>query len=399
MIPLRILILSFYYPPDLAAGSFRTAALVAALRTRAPRMTLEVITTLPNRYSTFSREAQAEEGGGGLTIRRIKLPSHRSGMLDQALAFRHFARGVCRLTAGVHFDLVYATSSRLMTAALGAWISRRARAPLYLDIRDIFVDTINDVLPGALAFTMKPILSALESWTIGRAAHVNLVSPGFEPYFRYRYPGRSLSCYTNGVDEEFSGVDTGAPNSRLEGDGSITVLYAGNMGEGQGLHLILPPLAKKFGTKIRFKLIGDGGRRVQLESALLESGAKNVEVLPPMSRQALLVQYAAADVLFLHLNAYAAFDKVLPSKIFEYAALGKPIWAGVRGYPAEFLRQEVRNVAVFAPCDVAAAYESFKQLEIRSTPRPDFVEKYSRACIMKTMANDILSRATANRTV
>jgi len=31
-----------------------------------------------------------------------------------------------------------------------------------------------------------------------------------------------------------------------------------------------------------------------------------------------------ADVLFLHLNAYKAFEKVLPSKIFEYAATGRP---------------------------------------------------------------------------
>ena len=38
-----------------------------------------------------------------------------------------------------------------MTAALGAWIARRKRARLYLDIRDIFVDTIGDMLPSAFA--------------------------------------------------------------------------------------------------------------------------------------------------------------------------------------------------------------------------------------------------------
>ena len=48
----------------------------------------------------------------------------------------------------------------------------------------------------------------------------------------------------------------------------------------------------------------------------------------------------STDVLFLHLNDYSAFRKVIPSKIFEYAATGKPIVAGVSGYAAEFLRHE-----------------------------------------------------------
>ena len=39
-----------------------------------------------------------------------------------------------------------------------------------------------------------------------------------------------------------------------------------------------------------------------------------------MARPALVEAYGAADVLFLHLGVQPAFEKVLPSKIFEYAA-------------------------------------------------------------------------------
>jgi hypothetical protein len=67
----RLLILSFYYRPDLSAGSFRTTALVEALRERAAAGTeIDVVTTLPNRYHSFVRDAAEVEIDGGCEIRR-----------------------------------------------------------------------------------------------------------------------------------------------------------------------------------------------------------------------------------------------------------------------------------------------------------------------------------------
>ena len=55
---LRILVLSFYYPPDLSAGSFRANALVKALvDAGGANLQIDVVSTLPNRYDSFSKEA------------------------------------------------------------------------------------------------------------------------------------------------------------------------------------------------------------------------------------------------------------------------------------------------------------------------------------------------------
>jgi len=141
----------------------------------------------------------------------------------------------------------------------------------------------------------------------------------------------------------------------------------------------------------RFTVIGDGGRKVQLKKALDEAGADNVVLLDPVNRSALVQAYLGADVLFLHLNDYDAFRKVLPSKLFEYAAVGKPIWAGVAGYAAEFIEKEIDNAAVFPPCDVAAAVRSFPTLKMQPTPRAAFIQKYARHSIMEALARDIIS--------
>jgi hypothetical protein len=77
----------------------------------------------------------------------------------------------------------------------------------------------------------------------------------------------------------------------------------------------------------------------------------------------------------LHLNAFPAFEKVLPSKIFEYAGLGKPILAGVAGYPASFIQNEVNNAQVFEPCNVAEAVLAFERLELQHQPRIRVLKK------------------------
>lgn len=387
---MKLLVLSFYYQPDLSAGSFRTTALVKALLDKLPvDAHIELITTLPNRYSSFSSEAPELEEHPRLTIRRIALPAHKSGMVDQAKAFLVYARHVRNIARGKHYDLVYATSSRLMTATLGAVIARSKKTPLYLDIRDIFVDTIKDVLSGKMVRFIKPILSLLERFTIKSARKVNLVSAGFLPYFKSRYPDQKYSLFTNGIDDEF--LNLPIANTEDNQDRILDVVYAGNFGEGQGLHNIIPQLAKRLEGKVRFKVIGDGGRLGALKDAIDASRCNNVDLLSPVKRDELIGVYQSADILFLHLNDYDAFRKVLPSKLFEYAALGKPIWAGIAGYAAEFVTEHIENASVFAPCDVNAAVESFERLQISTTPRTAFIDQFSRANIMRDMAADVIS--------
>ena len=277
-----------------------------------------------------------------------------------------------------------------MTAVLAAWVARKNQTSLYLDIRDIFVDTIKDVLPRYLATLTRPIFTMLERWAISSASKVNLVSQGFAEYFSVRYPKQRFSYFTNGIDDEFLSVPVSKSGARTSG--LVEVLYAGNLGEGQGLHAIFPDLAKRMRGRVRFKIVGDGGRKEALRAALASAGVDNVELLPPVKRAHLIEAYQAADVLFLHLNDYDAFRIVLPSKLFEYGAMGKPIWAGVSGYAAEFMRTELDNSAVFHPCKAAEAERVFSQLRLQNEPRDRFAAKFARKNIANEMADDVVKK-------
>ncbi len=389
---MKILVLSFYYTPDLSAGSFRTASLVQALLNFVPSSSqIDVVTTLPNRYSSFSVDAPEIENHPGLHIRRIALSAHQSGMIDQSIAFLTFYCQAMKYVEDRDYDLVLGTSGRLMTAVMAARVAKKKEAFLYLDIRDIFVDTIKDVLPKLLALPTKPVFSWLEDWALKRADKVNLVSRGFNEYFKTRYPRQQFSFFTNGIDAEFLNAVRKPAQHRSQNAGLVTVLYAGNLGEGQGLHVILPDLANQLHGRVVFRVIGDGGRKEALRIALAEAEVKNVFLLPPVKRDELIQEYLKADVLFLHLNDYDAFKKVLPSKIFEYAAMGKPVWAGVSGFPAEFIEAEVENATVFKPCDLNGAVAAFERLDLKDIVRLDFICKFCRINIMHAMAKDICS--------
>jgi hypothetical protein len=77
--------------------------------------------------------------------------------------------------------------------------------------------------------------------------------------------------------------------------------------------------------------------------------------------------------------------------------MGKPVWAGVSGYAAAFVKAELRNAAVFHPCDVEGAVKSFGELRFDNTPRTEFVRKYSRSRVTRELAEDILSIADTHR--
>lgn len=386
---MKLLILSFYHPPDLCAGSFRIDALIKALQKyRFQGLEVDLLTTQPNRYAEIATTVQDSEDFDWLRIKRISVPAHQSGMKDQAKAFIHYAAGVHGLTKNGDWDMVFATSSRLMTAVLGAYVARRLRLPLYLDIRDLFTDTMRDVTKKSKLRVVLPVINWLEKRTFKMANHLNVVSDGFLDHVHQIVPEKPCSVFTNGIDIDFLTTDF-CKDPVL--DELPIVLYAGNIGEGQGMHRIIPDAAVALADHAQLRLIGNGGRLAQLKSALASADVTNVDLLPPVPRSALLNEYRAADIFFLHLNDYPAFRRVLPSKLFEYAATGKPIVAGVSGYAAEFLRKEVPDAHIFDPCDVDGMVSAVIQglSQVIPVDRSAFCAAFNRTTIMDNMAENI----------
>jgi hypothetical protein len=384
----KILYLSFYFEPDLCAGSFRNTPLAKELARQFENIgTIDVITTVPNRYSSFDIAAHALEQRGNLCIHRILIPKHKSGFTDQINSFKTYFSGAKKVVGEKKYDLVFASSSRLFTAYLGYTIAKKQNIPLYLDIRDIFRDTMHDVLKNPFVKAgVLPILKLIENRIFNYASHINLISGGFQSYFE-RYKKANYSVFSNGIDPEFLNLKPSIlPN------GSVRLItYAGNIGEGQGLHKIIPQAAKKLGKGYQFLIIGDGGAKQKLIDQINLLQVNNVEIRNPVSRKELLEQYEHSDFLFLHLNDYDAFKKVLPSKIFELGAYDKPVIAGVAGFANEFISKHISNRILFLPGRAEDLVSQLNKYTYTTAFRKEFLEQFKRDRINGEMAKNILT--------
>ena len=396
---MRILYLTFYFEPDIGPGAFRNTALVDELARQLPIGShIHVVTAQPNRYQSVKRTAPEREESQNHTcstlIERVAIPTHASGFLDQIRSFRVYFWAAHRLTKNQEYDLVVASSSRLFTAFLGARLARKRTIPLFLDIRDLFREAILDVLKiPLLPVLLNPFLRLIERYTFGCASHINLASEGFRSYFK-QFPQATYSFFTNGIDDVFLDIPASKPTLKLS---YKTILYAGNIGEGQGLHKLIPEVALQLGDQYRFVIIGDGGAKYKLETALNMQNSTNVELRPPVSQQALVTEYQQADYLLVHLNDIDACKRVLPSKLFEYGATDKPVLAGVAGYAASFVREHLPNSILFNPGDVAELVKQLREIPYRTQARTSFKDQFQRKTICQEMARQIIQTLQSSK--
>lgn len=383
----KILYLSFYFEPDLCAGSFRNSSLARELSMQLNgKAQIDVITTLPNRYNSFFANSSLNQLEGNLIVRRILLPRHKSGFIDQVLSFSRYYFSVLKMVKKEKYDLVFASSSRLFTAFLGYRIAKRKKITLYLDIRDIFTDTINDVISSKIAkIFLLPVLQQIEKRVFTFAKHINLISAGFSSYFSI-YKGINYSYFTNGIDDEFI---FNRPFEECLSNKPITITYAGNIGEGQGLHKIIPQIAEKLGEKYLFRIIGDGGAKKLLEMEISSRGLTNVLIENPIKRSEIIEVYKRSHFLFMHLNDYKAFEKVLPSKLFELGAFPRPILAGVSGFARSFIKENLPDVILFTPTKYNELYDLLAGFQYIFPDRKEFIDSFQRKSINREMAKSI----------
>ena len=398
---MKIIFLTFYYPPDLCAGSFRAVALVEALSKKmSSEDEIHVITTHPNRYLSHETSAENLQIEGNVTIRRIQIPNHQIGMISQVSKFTVYAWHALRHCFKLQPDFIIGTTSRLMTGVLTWLTSFILRNGYFVDIRDIFSETISDLFLLKNTFAgrcMKSFFLLIERKLLKNATGVNVVSEGFHDYFQES--GIDTSKWTffpNGVDREFTNSKF---NSARKCSSLKTVFYAGNIGSGQGMELIVPEVAKQLGSNFKFQIVGDGSTFKLLEERIKALDVGNVDLLPPVERKQLIKHYCTADILFLHLNNVSAFKRVLPSKLFEYIAVGKPIVAGLNGYSARFIKKNIGHACLFRPGDVdecILCIQKAIKVVVNHNDVDQFIKKYSRVNIMEKMANHIVSIASNN---
>jgi glycosyltransferase involved in cell wall biosynthesis len=98
-------------------------------------------------------------------------------------------------------------------------------------------------------------------------------------------------------------------------------------------------LKNKQRNDIKFLLVGAGAIKTQLQRQTFEENLDNIVFVGRQDKHLISRFLSITDACLIHLKKAELFKTVLPSKIFEAAAMAKPIILGVEGFAAEFVKQ------------------------------------------------------------
>ncbi len=344
---MRVLFLSHYFTPEGNAPATRVYEMCRRWALQGHRVT--VVTGVPNVpsgvvYEGYANRLFQREVVDGIETRRVWtwLAANR-GTVRRTLNYLSYL--VAATLAGClapRPDVVIATSPQFFCGWAGALVSRFRRRPFVLEVRDLWPESIATV--GALRKSpLLRLLERLERALYRAAARIVTVGEGYRDELVGRgVPGDRIEVIPNGVDREmFQDRGGGAALRERYGLGDAFVCsYVGTIGMASGLDVVLRAarlLRQEKREGFRFVLVGDGAIREDLEERARREGLAEVVFTGRQDKRKMPDHLAMTDACLVHLARKDLFRTVLPSKIFEAAAMRKPIVLGVEGRAAELV--------------------------------------------------------------
>jgi len=358
---LRVLVHGINYAPELTGIGKYTGELCEWLAQRGHAVR---VVTAPPYYpewrvqSGYTACFYRRERRNGVLVQRCPLWVPRKLTSVRRMAhLASFAASSAPLVAAACLwrpDVVLAVEPTLFCAP-AAWLAARlARAKAWLHVQDFEFDAAVSLglLPQKLA---RPVCSMERRFmrafdrvsTISEKMRDRLTTKGIDE-------ARSV-LFPNWVDCTEIHPLTGP--SRMRADLGIpptacVALYSGNMGEKQGLEIVVEAAARLSRERgLLFLLCGDGAARKRLEASA--AGLPNVRWLPLQPVERLNALLNVADVHLLPQRADAA-DLVMPSKLTGMLASGRPVLA--TAHAGTGLARLANECGVVTPPGDAAAF-------------------------------------------
>ena len=241
-----------------------------------------------------------------------------------------------------------------LCAAPGAWLAAKlCGARAWLHVQDFEIDAAFDLGLVRRGLLQRLVLAA-ERWLMRSFDRVSNISARMLTKLQEKgVDQKRIVFFPNWVDMSLIRPLEAANALRAElGIPSATrvLLYSGNMGEKQGLEIVLEVARRIPAPDVLFLLCGDGVARPRLEAAAAELG--NVRFIPLQSLSRLNELMNLADVHLLPQRA-AAEDLVMPSKLTAIMASGRPVVATARN-GSDVARASAEGGIVVAPGDAEA---------------------------------------------
>ena len=364
---MNILYISQYFPPEIGAGAVRAREFSRRWADAGHRVT--VLTGVPN-YNYRADDAGADDGGaesGGVEVARTWLWSvgdrrRRSRILSySSFGVSSALRGL----ATPRPDVIFASSPPLPVGLTGWWIGRLKRRPFVFDVRDLWPESLIDLGAARADSRLAKTLDRAAAFLYRRAARVVVTSDASRDALIRSgkvEPDKALTV-TNGVETDlFAPVACASDARRALGmDDAFTVSFIGTIGMAHDVDTVLRAAAR-FGSdedgaarRVKFAFVGEGPGKARAMDAAERMAVGDVEFLPAVPRERVPSVIGASDVCLISLKKAAVNAEIIPVRLLEFMAGGKPVVAAASGQAARLIEESGGGMVVPQGDDAAMA--------------------------------------------
>ena len=357
----RILFIGLNYAPEPIGIGPYSAGLAEALVERGH--TVEAIVGQPyypewKLFPRFKRRWKtSEENGVKITRCPHYIPANPTGKKRMAhhASFASSAYPAARRARrDLKPDLVFTVAPSMIAAPVALRMARRAGVPLWMHVQDFevgaalatgLIDSESRMANAAARFEDRMLHSADLVTTISHPMCQLLATKGIASDRIMEM--RNWANHADAMDK----ADGQSLRREWGLDGKVVALYSGNIANKQGLDVVIEAARMMQDREdIVFVICGEGPNRLKLEQ--LAKGLGNVVFrdLQPEARIGDLL--TMADIHLLP-QLHDAEDLVLPSKLGNMLASGRPVIATVR--PGTGIARELLDCGIVVPPEEPAS--------------------------------------------
>ena len=334
---MKILFLTDNFPPEVNAPATRTYEHCKEWVKLGAEVT--VITCFPNFpqgkvYEGYENKWKQVERIDGIKVIRVwSYMVANKGFLKRAIDYISYAVTAFFAGLSINTELIIATSPQFFTAIAGRKLAFWKKVPWIMEVRDLWPESIKNVDAINDNFVIK-YLEWEELKCYKKAKEIITVTDKFkEVIINKGIPAYKIEVIKNGANLDLFKSQEKDKDllNKLKVENKFIVGYIGTHGMAHKLDFILKTAANVTDNDIHFLFIGDGAEKEELIKLSKNLKLQNVTFIDPVKKSEVVNYLSIIDVALIPLKKSELFKTVIPSKIFESAAMQKPILLGVDG--------------------------------------------------------------------
>lgn len=361
---MHILYICQYFPPEMGAPAARAYEFSRRWVAAGHRVT--VLCGVPNHptgalYPGYRRQWRRVETIDGIAVHRMWVyVTPNAGVLRRGINYVSFGITSVLGSIGIRdVDVCIASTPQFFAGLAGAAVRRLKRVPLYLEVRDLWPDSLAAVEVGAGGLTMR-LLRGIERFMYRSAKGIVIVSPAFRAHIEATgIPAARIGVVPNGLSTTLFHPREGERRHFAAWRDRFLVGYVGTHGMAHGLETALEAARMLADANMHFIFVGEGARKKDLKRQAADM--PNVTFIDRQPRGTIAAMLAELDVALVLLRDTPLFRAVIPSKMFEIMGSGIPMVLGVAGQARAILDAADAGIAI-PPGDAAALADALRRL-------------------------------------